>query len=72
MGLVEGEISNVVVGENGVYVVEITKVTPATDIENYQANANQVRTARSNTIDADLFNALKAASKIEDYRAVFY
>lgn len=71
-GLNEGDISKVVVGENGVYVVEITKVTPATDIENYQANANQVRTTRSATIDADLYNALKEAAKIEDHRSVFY
>ena len=71
-GLTEGSVSNVVVGENGVYVVEITKITPATDIPNYQANANQVRTTRTNAIDTDLFNALKEAANIEDYRSVFY
>lgn len=71
-GLTEGATSDVIVGENGVYILEVTKITPATDIGNYQANANQVRTARSNTVNTDLYNALMEAAKIEDHRSIFY
>ena len=71
-GLAEGETSGLVVGENGVYVVEVTKVTPAVDIENYAANANRVKTNRTNTLNTDVYNALRESAKIEDFRKTFY
>ena len=41
-GLKEGETSQAITGEKGVYFVEVTKVTPAVDLDNYQGNANRL------------------------------
>jgi peptidyl-prolyl cis-trans isomerase D len=71
-GLKEGETSKLIDGTLGVYVVQTTKVTPADALTNYQAAANRVGTAKVNAVNADLYNALKDASEIEDNRATFY
>ena len=71
-GLKEGETSNAIVGENGVYFVEVTKITPAVDLPNYQSNANRLSTAKAANVNTTLFNALKEAAEIEDNRKVFY
>ena len=71
-GLDEGATSKLIVGANGVYVVQLTKLTPAEPLPNYQASANRVGQAKSNAVNSKLYNALKEASDIEDNRATFY
>ena len=68
-GLEEGQTSKLITGTKGVYMVEVTKKTPAVELDNYQSFANQVATQKSTAINTRLFNALKEASEIEDYRA---
>lgn len=68
-GLQEGETSKLIVGENGVYMVQVTKITPAVKLQNYQAFANQVANEKQSAIDTKLYNALKEAADIEDNRA---
>ncbi|WP_066221590.1 peptidylprolyl isomerase [Formosa haliotis] len=68
-GLKEGETSKLLVGDNGVYMVEVTKVTPATELDNYQAFANRVGQQKANAVNTKLYQALKDASEIEDNRA---
>ncbi|WP_282136505.1 peptidylprolyl isomerase [Seonamhaeicola maritimus] len=68
-GLSEGETSGLVDGLNGVYMIQVTKVTSAVELDNYQAAANRVEQQKSNTVNSKLFNALKAAAEIEDNRA---
>ena len=68
-GLKEGETSNLIDGENGVYMIQVTKVTPAVKLDNYQAAANRVEQQKSNVVNSKLYNALKEASEIEDNRA---
>ncbi|WP_055442574.1 peptidylprolyl isomerase [Lacinutrix himadriensis] len=68
-GLKEGETSKLIVGENGVYMVQVTKATPAVELANYQAFANQVGQQKQTAIDSRLYTALKEASDIEDNRA---
>ncbi|MEJ2114176.1 MAG: peptidylprolyl isomerase, partial [Flavobacteriaceae bacterium] len=41
-GLKEGETSKLIDGDKGVYMLQITKITPAVEIDNYQAAANRV------------------------------
>ena len=67
--LKEGETSGLIEGNKGVYMIEVTKVTPAVDIDNYQAMANQITNQRVNSVNAKLYNALKDAADIEDNRA---
>jgi len=71
-GLEEGETSKLIVGTNGVYAIQLTKLTPAEPLPNYQAAANRVGQAKSNAVNTQLYNALKDAAEIEDNRATFY
>lgn len=71
-GLAEGETSKPIEGNTGVYVVEVTRVTPAVALTSYQAAANRVGQAKENVVNTQLYNALKDAAEIEDNRAVFY
>lgn len=69
-GLQEGETSGLIEGNNGVYMLEVTKVTPAIELDNYQAMANQITNRRVSSVNASLYNALKSAADIEDNRAL--
>ncbi len=71
-GLEEGATSQLIVGANGVYAVQLIKSTPADALPNYQAAANRVGQTKSNAVNSQLYNALKDASEIEDYRPTFY
>lgn len=71
-GLDEGEVSKPIDGVKGVFVVEVTKKTPAPKLNNYQANANRLTAQRSSTVITKAYEALKEAADIEDNRAMFY
>ena len=71
-GLNEGEISKPVKGDNGVYIVQVTKVTPAVELPSYQTNANRLSTTKRGAVNTSVFNALKEAAEIEDNRKTFY
>ncbi len=71
-GLEEGKVSQPVDGNLGVYVVQVTKKTPADGLPNYQAAANRVGNTKSAAVNTALYNALKEAAKIDDNRATFY
>ena len=68
-GLNEGETSKLIDGENGVYMIQMTKFTPAVKLDNYQAAANRVEQQKSSVVNTKLYNALKEAAEIEDNRA---
>lgn len=68
-GLNEGETSKLIDGTNGVYMVQVTKITPAVELENYQAAANRIEQQKASAVNSKLYNALKEAAEIEDNRA---
>ena len=68
-GLNEGETSSLIDGTNGVYMVKVTKVTPAVELDNYQAAANRLEQQKTSSVTSKLYNALKEAADIEDNRA---
>jgi len=68
-GLKEGQTSKLIDGNNGVYMIQVTKITPAVELDNYQAAANQVEKQKLNVVNTNLYNALKEAADIEDNRA---
>ncbi|MFD1163667.1 peptidylprolyl isomerase [Hwangdonia seohaensis] len=68
-GLNEGETSQLIDGANGVYMIQVTKVTPAVELDNYQTYANQVEAQKVSVVTAKLYTALKEAAAIEDNRA---
>jgi len=68
-GLKEGETSKLIDGDKGVYMLQVTKITPAIELDNYQAAANRVGQQKTSAVNSKLYNALKEASEIEDNRA---
>ena len=68
-GLNEGETSELIEGDKGVYMVQVTKVTPAVELDSYQAAANRVEQQKASSVNTKLYNALKEAAEIEDNRA---
>ena len=71
-GLQEGETSKPIVGNKGVYLVEVTKVSEATTLDNYQAIANRLSTTRASATQTKVYEALKETADIEDNRARFF
>ncbi len=67
-----GGISNPIVGSNGVYVIEVTKKTPASGLDTYISYASQASKAQIGLVNTKVFEALKEAAEIEDKRSKFY
>lgn len=70
--LAEGKSSGLIEGESGVYMVTVTKKTPATKLDNYSTFANTLKASNATRINSSVYQALKTASEIEDNRAMFY
>nr|WP_321232000.1 SurA N-terminal domain-containing protein [uncultured Psychroserpens sp.] len=68
----EGESSGLIDGNRGVFMVSVTKVDDAAKLDNYQAIANRLSTARTGAAQTKVYNALKETAEIEDNRANFY
>lgn len=68
----EGETSKLVDGENGVYMVEVTKKTPAAELTTYAAAAQRAIQAKLSASTASVYQALKEKANIEDNRAKVY
>lgn len=71
-GLDEGEVSGMLEGESGVFIVSVTKKEDAPKLDNYSTYANTVKSTAANRVNGDVYNALKEGAEIEDNRAVFY
>ncbi|NRD19355.1 SurA N-terminal domain-containing protein [Winogradskyella eckloniae] len=68
-GLAEGATSKPIDGEKGVYVIEVTKITEATKLDNYSAIMNRLNTERRAAAQTAVFKALENSAEIEDNRA---
>jgi len=68
-GLTQGAISQPIDGEKGVYVIEVTKVNDATELDNYTAIMNRLNSERRNQVQGKVYQALEKAADIEDNRA---
>jgi peptidylprolyl isomerase/peptidyl-prolyl cis-trans isomerase D len=71
-GLEQDATSKPIKGENGIFIVKVTGIEKAADIENYSASARQAATQTANQSTTKLVEALKKSAKIEDNRADFY
>lgn len=72
MALSEGDTSNLIEGENGVFMVSVTKKEIAPSLENYATYSNTQKTLNRNRATIAAYNALKDAAEIEDERADIY
>ncbi|WP_282041274.1 peptidylprolyl isomerase [Winogradskyella flava] len=68
-GLGQGESSQLIDGEKGVYMIEVTKVTEATELDNYTSIMNRLNTTIRNSVQTKVYQALEKAADIEDNRA---
>lgn len=71
-GLAEGEVTKPIVGNKGVYVVKVKKITPAKAIDNYSSYISQQTAALQGAVNVKVPQALKDAAEIEDSRTTFY
>lgn len=71
-GLDQGATSKPIAGDNGVFVIKVTAIETAPDLQNYTSNANTIVTQAANQSTSKLVEALKKSVEIEDNRAVFY
>jgi len=70
--LPQGNISDLIEGETGVFKIEVTKKEDGPKLENYTTFANSLQTSNATRVNASVFNALKENSEIIDNRATFY
>ena len=70
--LKDGETTRLLQGENGLYMVQMVKKTPAPVLESYLSYATRIRQTRVSNVNTEAFNALKAAADIQDNRSDFY
>ena len=70
--LEQGQVSELIQGETGVFKIEVTKKEVSPELPNYATYANTLGSANANRVNTAVFAALKNKSDIEDNRAVFY
>lgn len=70
--MAEGETSNLIEGNTGVFMIQVTKKEEAPKLDNYSTYANTLKTSTAAKVNTAVYDALKGASVIEDNRAMFY
>ncbi|MFK5972630.1 MAG: SurA N-terminal domain-containing protein [Flavobacteriaceae bacterium] len=68
----EGETSNLIEGQSGIFMVTVSKKEEASKLDNYSTYANSLRSSNAAKVNTAVYNALKEAAVIEDKRAFFY
>lgn len=71
-GKAVGELTQLIDGQNGVYMVQVLAINKAPNLDNYAAYVNQLSTGAAGAINNSVYQALKKAADIEDNRADFY
>ncbi len=71
-GLKVGESTGLIDGQTGVYMISVTNKTLAPKLDNYQPVADRLTTSRVGAVQTKVYEALKEAAEIEDYRAKFF
>ncbi|THD68847.1 peptidylprolyl isomerase [Robertkochia marina] len=72
LGMSEGDVSDMIEGQSGVYIIEVTAKSIAPSLDNYATYANTQKTLNRNRVFSAAYNALKDAAEIEDERADIY
>ena len=70
--LAEGETSQLIKGETGVFMIKLTKKEDAVGLPNYSTFTTTLVDQNRNAVNTGVFNALKEGAEIEDNRATFY
>jgi peptidyl-prolyl cis-trans isomerase D len=70
--LTEGEVSEPVRGENGVVIIRLQALTPATEIADYATYKEQLAQQSTQRASFNISEAIKEFANIEDQRYKFY
>ena len=70
--LAENEVSDFIVGENGVYKIRVIKKEISKGIESYEPYKNQLLQSKRPMSTNSLYLALKEIAEIEDNRSTYY
>ncbi len=70
--LPKNTVSKPIVGENGVYVVQVTQITEAPTTKDYAPSKTAVAAKYSSRVDYGAFNSLIELAKVKDMRYKFY
>lgn len=68
----ENKLSKPIEGENGVFVIQVTKKQVAPELPSYGSYTNSLRLLKENRASVDLLSTLEQAAEIEDNRFMFY
>ena len=71
-GLKAGETSALIDGDKGVYMVKVTAVNNAPELQDYSSFANTLNMSTLSSLNTNVYNALKNEADIEDNRATFF
>ena len=71
-GIAEGQTSELLKGDSGVFLVQVNKKTDAVDLPNFSTYSTNLTTSNRNQVNGSGYNALKEGAEIEDNRATFY
>ena len=68
----EGEISEPIITENGVVMIELQSVTPAPEIADYATYKEQLQQQQASSTSGNIAQAVREAANITDERYKFY
>ncbi|MGN7513033.1 MAG: peptidylprolyl isomerase [Allomuricauda sp.] len=68
----QGQTSDLIEGNSGVFMIQVTNKTEAPDVENYSTYAQNLQGGTAARVNGAVYNALKDKAEIEDKRATFY
>ena len=68
----EGNTSQLIEGETGVFLIEVTKKEAAPEMDNYATYAANLQSSNALRVNNAVYTALKNKAEIEDNRSVFY
>ena len=71
-GLKINEISDFIIGENGVYKIKVLKNNKSSNLENYSSYTNQLLIPSRSNVLSNVFQAAKESSEIIDNRSIYY
>lgn len=72
VSMAEGEVSELIEGETGIFKIQVTAKQAAPGLDNYAPYANTLTRSLTPRVGTGVFEALKAQAEIEDERATFY
>ena len=64
-------ISDLIIGENGIYKIKVTKKEKSSDLETYSSYKNQLLSSRSLS-QSTLYQSIKESAKVVDNRSTYY